>query len=116
MCIFCDIVNKKSPAKILYEDEEVIAFPDINPSLPVHILIIPKKHIPSANEISPADQKTLGKMITVAKNLAKKNQIAEAGYKLIINCGKAAGQIIPHLHLHLLGGGPMTNQTLKKKN
>lgn len=104
MCIFCDIINKKSPANILYEDDEMIAFPDINPSAPVHILIIPKKHIKSANELEAKDQALLGKMILTAKKLAKENKIDQSGYRLVINTGKDSGQIIEHLHLHLLGG------------
>jgi len=104
MCIFCDIINKKSPAKILYEDDEIIAFPDINPSAPVHILIIPKKHIKSANELEAENQVLLGKMILTAKKLAKENKIDQSGYRLVINTGKDGGQIIEHLHLHLLGG------------
>ena len=104
MCIFCDIANKKSPAKILYEDDEILAFPDINPSAPVHILIIPKKHIKSANELEAENQVLLGKMILTAKKLAKENKIDQSGYRLVINTGKDGGQIIEHLHLHLLGG------------
>lgn len=104
MCIFCDIINKKSPAKIIYEDDEMLAFPDINPSAPVHILIISKKHIPSVNEIKAEDQAILGKMILVAKKLAKENKVDQSGYRLVINTGKDGGQIIEHLHLHLLGG------------
>ena len=104
MCIFCDIINKKSPAKILYEDDEIIAFPDINPSAPVHILVIPKKHIKSVNELETKDRAIVGKMILVAKKLAKENKINQSGYRLVINTGKDGGQIIEHLHLHLLGG------------
>ena len=104
MCIFCDIVNKKSSAKIIYEDDEILAFPDINPSAPVHILIIPKKHIKSVNELKTEDQALLGKMILVAKKLAKENKIDQPGYRLTVNVGKDGGQIIEHLHLHLLGG------------
>ncbi len=104
MCIFCNIVNKKSPSEIIYEDDEVLAFPDINPSAPVHILIIPKKHITSVNELKDENQAVLGKMILIAKKLAKENKIDQSGYRLVINCGKDGGQIIEHLHLHLLGG------------
>ncbi len=104
MCIFCDIVNKKSPAKIVYEDNAIIAFPDIHPSAPVHILIIPKKHLSCVNDITDVDQSLVGKMILVAKKLARENKIDQSGYRLIINCGKDAGQVVEHLHLHLLGG------------
>jgi histidine triad (HIT) family protein len=104
MCIFCDIASKKAPAKLVYEDEEIVAFPDIHPVAPVHLLIIPKKHIASVNDLSDADQALVGKMILVAKKLAQENKIDQSGYRLVINCGKDGGQIIEHLHLHLLGG------------
>lgn len=104
MCIFCDIANKKSPAKLVYEDEEIVAFPDIHPSAPVHILIIPKKHLSCINDATDQDQLLLGKMILVAKKLAQENKIDKTGYRLVINCGKDGRQIVDHLHLHLLGG------------
>lgn len=103
-CIFCKIANHEIPAKIFYEDEDIMAIDNIVPKAPVHILIIPKKHIKSVNELSENDALLVAKMILLAKNLAKDNNISEAGYRLIINCGKDAGQTIDHLHLHLLGG------------
>lgn len=108
MCIFCDIVNKKSPAKLVYEDDEIIAFPDIHPSAPVHVLIIPKKHLSCVNDITKENQTLVGKMILVAKKLAEEKKIDQSGYRLVINCGKDAGQVIEHLHLHLLGGKKLT--------
>ncbi len=106
-CIFCQIAQHKIPAKIRYEDENIIAFDDINPKAKIHILIVPKKHISSVNEASQKDEKLLGKLILVAQKIAKKVGIENSGYKLIINTGKHGGQIIPHLHLHLLGGEPL---------
>jgi len=112
-CVFCQIAKKAMPAKIEYEDEEVIAFWDINPSAPVHLLIIPKEHISSLNEIKPENQQLLGKMILVAKRLAEQKKIEQDGYRLVVNTGPWAGQIIHHLHLHLLGGG--TSEIQPKK-
>ncbi len=103
-CIFCKIANKIAPAKIVYEDEKVIAFPDINPKAPIHILIIPKKHIPSVNHLEGKDSELIGKLFLVAQKLAKKYEIDKSGYRLIFNVGKDAGQTVDHLHLHLIGG------------
>jgi len=103
-CIFCQIADGKIPSEILYQDEEVIAFRDINPTAPTHLLIIPKKHIPSLAHLSQADLPLIGHMVNVANQLAKEEGVSENGYRLVINCGKDAGQEVPHLHLHLLGG------------
>lgn len=103
-CVFCQIVAKKLPAKIRYEDEEVIAFDDINPKAKIHILIVPKEHIVSLAEAEEKHQSLLGKLLWVAKKLAEELKINRSGYKIVINTGKDGGQIIPHLHLHLLGG------------
>src|SRR3990172_3257847 len=103
-CIFCQIVAGKIPADILYQDEEVIAFRDINPLAPVHLLIIPKKHISSPVQLSEAESSLMGKMVNTANQLAKKEGIAESGYRLVINCGQQGGQGVAHLHMHLLGG------------
>ena len=102
-CIFCQIVAGKIPSEILYQDEEVIAFRDINPQAPVHILIIPKKHIPSLAEISEAETPLMGHMVSIANKLAKKEGVSQSGYRLVINCGKEGGQLVHHLHMHLLG-------------
>jgi histidine triad (HIT) family protein len=102
-CVFCKISNGEAPAKIRHEDDEVIAFDDINPKTPVHILIIPKKHIESANDLRDEDLEIVGKMFATARDLAKKEGL-EDGYKLMVNVGKEGGQLVPHLHLHLLGG------------
>lgn len=103
-CIFCQIVAGKIPSEILYQDERVIAFPDIHPQTPVHILIIPKKHIASLADLPEAESAIIGHMANVANQMAKKKGVFEKGYRLVINCGKEGGQLVPHLHMHLLGG------------
>ena len=109
-CIFCQIVAGKVPSNILYQDEEVIAFPDINPLAPTHLLIIPKRHIPSLAHLSEAELSLIGHMVNVANQLARKEGIAEKGYRLAINCGEQGGQLVPHLHLHLLGGKKLSDK------
>jgi histidine triad (HIT) family protein len=103
-CLFCKIFKKEINSKIVYEDKEIMAFEDINPQAPVHILIIPRKHIESLNDIKEEDEILLGKMFTVAKKLAKEKGISEDGYRTVFNTNKNAGQAVFHLHLHLLGG------------
>ncbi len=109
-CIFCQIVAGKVPSNILYQDEEVIAFPDINPLAPTHLLIIPKRHIPSLAHLSEAELSLIGHMVNVANQLAGKEGIAEKGYRLAINCGEQGGQLVPHLHMHLLGGKKLSDK------
>lgn len=101
-CIFCDITQKKKPAEIVAEDPDLMVFKDIRPSAPVHLLIVPKKHIGSVKDIGDADKELVGMLVLKAKHVAR-NQGLE-GYKLIFNVGKEGGQLIDHLHLHLLGG------------
>jgi histidine triad (HIT) family protein len=103
-CIFCQIVAGKIPSEITYQDEELIAFRDINPQAPTHLLIIPRKHIPSIAQLSPAELPLIGRMVTVANKLAQDEGIAEIGYRLVLNYGEWGGQVVPHLHMHLLGG------------
>ena len=103
-CIFCQIVAAKVPSEILYQDEEIIAFRDINPQAPTHLLIIPKKHILSLAHLSEAESPLIGHMVNIANRLAKEKGMSERGYRLVVNCGEEAGQIVDHLHLHLLGG------------
>jgi len=103
-CIFCRIVAGKIPTEFLYQDEDAAAFRDINPAAPTHIIIIPKKHIPSLADLSEADLPLMGHMVKIANQLAKKEGILERGYRLVVNCGKEGGQVVPHLHIHLLGG------------
>jgi histidine triad (HIT) family protein len=107
-CIFCKIIKKEIPSKIVYEDENIIGFEDINPQAPVHILIIPKEHIPMINDIRDNHIKLIGDMIFVAKKLAKEKGISETGYRLVFNNGENAGQEVFHIHLHLLGGRKFT--------
>ena len=103
-CIFCQIVAGKVPSEIVYQDEEVIAFPDINPKAPTHLLIVSKRHIPSLTHLSEAELPLITHMVNVAKRLAKDEGISERGYRLVINCGEEGGQLVPHLHIHFLGG------------
>jgi len=109
-CIFCQIVAGKIPSKILYQDEEVIAFRDINPQAPTHILIIPKKHIPSLAHLPEAESPLIGYMVNIANRLAKEEGISEKGYRLAISCGEEGGQVVPHLHMHLLGGRRLSGE------
>jgi len=103
-CVFCLIADKKASAKIFYEDKALMAIQDINPKAEVHVLIIPKKHINSVNELEKGDAKLIGQMFLLAKDLARQFNISTAGYKLVANCGRGAGQMVDHLHLHLLAG------------
>lgn len=105
--LFSKIVKKEIPADILFQDDRVTAFRDINPQAPTHILIIPNKIIPTVNDISAEDESTLGYLFIVAKKLAEQEGIAEDGYRLLINCGQHAGQEVYHLHMHLFGGSPL---------
>lgn len=107
-CLFCKIIDKTIPATILYEDEGLMAFKDINPQAPHHVLIIPKKHIPTINEAEPEDAALLGQLILRAKAIAKELTIHETGYRLVFNINKAGCQEVYHIHLHLVGGRQMT--------
>ncbi len=103
-CIFCQIVNGKIPVDLVYESDDLIAFPDINPKAPVHIVIIPKRHIDPNEDISGTDYPMTGDVLKAAKNIASKKGVAESGFRLLANVGADAGQEIDHLHFHLLGG------------
>ena len=103
-CIFCKIAKKEIPAEIIYEDDVIMAFRDANPVAPVHILIIPKSHIPSINHLGLKDKTLIGELILVAQKIAREQKVDKSGYRLIINMGKDAGQTVDHLHLHLIGG------------
>jgi histidine triad (HIT) family protein len=103
-CIFCKIIHGEIPSEIVYQDEEILAFKDIHPVAPVHILVIPKKHIASVNELTPEDAAVVGKIFLVIKDLAEKSGVAAAGYRVVANCGENGGQEVGHLHFHLLGG------------
>lgn len=108
-CIFCKIIRKEVPAKVEYEDQEIIAFDDINPRAPIHILVIPKEHrIKSAGEISEKDIPIIGRLVYAAKKIAEEKGLMKDGFRLVFNVGPNAGAIIrDHIHLHLLGGGPL---------
>lgn len=106
-CIFCKIIAGEIPSTNVYKDEQTTAFRDINPAAPTHILIVPNKHIDSANFLIADDEQLIGHLFTVAKNLAEKEGIAESGYRLLINTNQEGGQTVFHIHLHLLGGRQM---------
>lgn len=106
-CIFCKIAKGGIAAEIVYEDEEVVAFRDLNPQAPTHILLIPRKHIPTTNDLTEEDGGLMGKLLLAARDIARQEGIAEAGYRTVLNCNAAAGQTVFHIHLHLLGGRPM---------
>lgn len=106
-CVFCKIINGKSPSTTVYRDEQVVAFLDIHPAAPVHVLIVPRQHIASINDLTCENETLISHMYTIAKGLAIENRISETGYRLIINCGPDARQAVYHLHLHLLGGQQM---------
>lgn len=106
-CIFCKIIAGEAGGDTLYTDELVTAFRDIHPVAPVHILIVPNKHIPSVNDLSKADEKLVGRLFIVGRELAKREGIDQRGYRLIINTGVDGRQVVPHLHLHLIGGQMM---------
>ncbi len=106
-CIFCRIAEKKLPAKILYEDDTALAFEDANPQAPVHVLVIPKKHISTNLDLGEEDNALVGHLFQVANKAALRKGIAERGFRLVMNCNREAGQTVFHIHLHLLGGRPM---------
>jgi len=106
-CIFCKIVSGEIPAPRVYEDDDVIAFNDISPVAPVHVLVIPRKHIASVNEVTLQDSTLLGHLFTAAQQIARDRNIADTGYRVITNAGPDAGQAVFHLHLHVLGGKPL---------
>ena len=107
-CLFCKIINKEIPAKIVYENDTILAFEDINPQAPVHILVIPKRHIASSLEVTEDDHALIGELLQTANSLAREKGVAEQGFRTVINCNRDAGQTVFHIHLHLLGGRPMS--------
>ncbi|MDR1840509.1 MAG: histidine triad nucleotide-binding protein [Holophagales bacterium] len=109
-CIFCKIINRQIPSDILHEDELVVAFRDINAQAPVHLLIVPRIHIPNLNELLPEHSAILGHIHLAAKSLANESGLAETGWRLVINCGPDACQSVLHLHVHLLGGRQMSGR------
>jgi len=109
-CIFCKIVAGEIPSDTLYQDDEIVAFRDISPQAPVHVLVIPRKHIESLVQLSEDESSLATHMVDVANQLARKEGVAESGYRLVINCGEQGGQLVPHLHLHLLGGRELSGK------
>jgi histidine triad (HIT) family protein len=109
-CIFCRIVSGELPSDTLYQDDEVMAFRDINPLAPTHVLIIPKRHIVSLAELGDDETSIIGRMAAVANKLARQEGIVEKGYRLVISSGEEGGQVVPHLHMHLLGGRRLSDR------
>lgn len=103
-CLFCKIIKGEIPSTKVYEDDEILAFRDVNPLAPVHILVIPKKHIGSLVDLKPEDEKVVGRMYTVINKIAKQEKISENGFRVVTNCGEDGGQAVKHLHFHILGG------------
>jgi len=103
-CIFCKIINKEISSEIVFEDAQVLVFKDINPLAPVHLLIIPKKHMESLQQASPEDEALLGHILIVARQLAQEFGVSESGYRVVTNIGEDGGQVVKHLHFHVLGG------------
>lgn len=103
-CLFCKILAREVPAEIVYEDDDVLAFNDIYPKAPFHVLIIPKKHIATLNDLEDSDTKLAGMLFTAAKKIAVEQGFADDGYRMMMNCGEGGGQIIFHMHLHLMAG------------
>ena len=106
-CIFCKIGAHEIQAMVVYEDADLLAFRDINPQAPVHILVIPKAHYSSANAFESQDASLLGRLLLAAKQIAKQEKVCDTGYRIVINCGQDGGQSVAHMHLHLLGGRPL---------
>jgi histidine triad (HIT) family protein len=103
-CVFCQIVNAETATEILHQTDTLVVFKDINPHAPVHLLIVPRRHIRSINDLSEADHQILSEMIMTAKEMAKDHAVSKSGYKLLFNVERGGGQVIFHLHLHLIGG------------
>ncbi len=106
-CIFCKIAAGEIPAAKFYDDGEVLAFRDINPEAPVHLLIVPRRHIPTLNDLTAADAELLGRLYLAGKQVAAELGVADSGYRTVINCNRAAGQLVFHIHMHLLAGREM---------
>jgi histidine triad (HIT) family protein len=105
-CLFCQIIEEKIPARIVHRDEDVVVFEDIQPQAPVHLLVVPRKHVPTLNDLAPEDDALAGKMLRVAAQLAKARGIAGPGWRATFNVNKDANQLVFHVHLHVMGGRP----------
>ncbi len=106
-CVFCRIARHEARADVIVEDDEVLAFPDIAPKYPVHILCIPRRHIPSAASMQPEHDALLGKILRVGASIARERGLGDRGFRLLVNTGPDSGQVVPHLHVHVLGGEPL---------
>ena len=103
-CVFCKIINREIPSEIVYEDEKVIAFKDVNPAAPIHILVVPKKHIETLLDVSEEDSSLIAHIYQVINKIAKDNEFADKGFRVIANCGRDSGQEVMHIHFHVLAG------------
>ena len=106
-CLFCRIIAREAPGRILHEDERLVAIQDINPQAPMHLLVIPRKHIPTLNDLTPEDDGLVGEMLRQAAALARERGLSDRGYRAVLNCNREAGQSVFHVHLHVLGGRSM---------
>lgn len=106
-CLFCNILEKKVPATVVYEDDHTLAFRDIRPVAPTHVLVVPKEHIAAIHDLEPAHAETMGYVLVAARRVADQEGLTKDGYRLVINDGEAAGQTVHHIHVHVLGGRPM---------
>ncbi|MBF0608960.1 MAG: histidine triad nucleotide-binding protein [Candidatus Magnetobacterium sp. LHC-1] len=106
-CIFCKVANKEIRATVVYEDDQVVAFEDLNPQAPMHVLVIPRKHIPTVLDMTSEDTAVVGHMFEVAGRIARDREVAQRGFRMVINCNAEAGQSVYHIHLHVIGGRAM---------
>lgn len=106
-CLFCKIRDGEIPCDIIFENEDVLAFNDVNPQAPLHVLIIPRNHISTLNDLAAGDESIMGKLFTAAKTIAAQKGVSDDGYRLVLNCNEKAGQTVFHIHMHLLGGRTM---------
>ncbi len=106
-CLFCRMVAGEIQPDVVYEDDEIMAFRDVNPQAPTHVLVIPKRHIATTNDLQPDDAELVGRMVLVAGKVAGDDGVDERGYRVLLNCNREAGQAVFHIHLHVLGGRPM---------
>lgn len=107
-CLFCGVADGRIPAELVRQDDHTVAFRDINPQAPVHVLVIPRKHLSSLDDAGASDQALLGALMAAARDVARSEGIADAGYRTVVNTGEGGGQTVSHLHVHVLGGRPMT--------
>lgn len=106
-CLFCKIVNKELPARVVHEDEDTVAFEDVNPQAPTHVLVVPRRHVATMNDLMPEDEALVGKLFRVGAKIAKDRGFADRGWRAVMNANRDAGQTVFHIHLHVLGGRGM---------